>query len=152
VVSRADLVVIESCSAVLLFDRLRAIAPKHAKFVYCASDRLGTVGMHPMLAQTLKRTAPAYDLLRVPAKVMLEDFPERSKVAFIPHGIDKEAFSGKSSSPFESPGPHVVVAGEMLFDHHAVGVLLDSFPDVTFHAFGHLRLDGLEARPNLRAW
>jgi 2-beta-glucuronyltransferase len=152
VVSRADLVVIESCSAVLLFDRLRAIAPKHAKFVYCASDRLGTVGMHPMLAETLNRTASAYDLLRVPARAMLADFPKGSQVAFIPHGIDKEAFAGKSNSPFDGPGPHVVVAGEMLFDHHAVGVLLDSFPDVTFHAFGHLRLDGLENRSNLRAY
>ncbi|MBM6593253.1 GumK N-terminal domain-containing glycosyltransferase [Microvirga pudoricolor] len=152
VVSRADLVVIESCSAVLLFDRLRAIAPKHARFVYCASDRLGTVGMHPMLAATLERTAPRYDLLRVPAQAMLGDFPKGSQVSFIPHGIDKEAFSGKGESPFDGPGPHVVVAGEMLFDHHAVSVLLDAFPEVTFHAFGHLKLDGLETRPNLRAY
>jgi 2-beta-glucuronyltransferase len=152
VVKRADLVVIESCSAVLLFDRLRAIAPKHAKFVYCASDRLSTVGMHPMLAETLARTAPAYDLLRVPAQAMLDDFPPGSKVAFIPHGIDKDAFAEPPSrSPFETPGPHVIVAGEMLFDHQAVGILLDAFPKVTFHAFGHLKLEGLESRPNLRA-
>jgi len=39
----------------------------------------------------------------------------------------------------------------MLFDHQAVGVLLDAFPNVTFHAFGHLKLEGLESRPNLRA-
>jgi len=150
VVRKADLIVIESCAAVLLFETLRSLAPKRAKIVYCASDRLGTVGMHPMLADTLARTATSYDLIRVPAKAMIGDFPSSARVAFIPHGIDKAAFSELPPSPFESSGPHVVVAGDMLFDAAALDVLLDAFPDVTFHAFGRMNLDTTGARPNLR--
>jgi 2-beta-glucuronyltransferase len=152
VVRKADLIVVESCAAVLLFETLRSLAPKRAKIVYCASDRLETVGMHPMLADTLARTAASYDLIRVPAKAMISDFPSSARVAFIPHGIDKAAFSDSSPSPFESTGPHVVVAGDMLFDASALNVLLNAFPEVAFHAFGRMKLDTIGTRPNLRAY
>ncbi|PTQ12341.1 hypothetical protein CLG96_07355 [Sphingomonas oleivorans] len=148
-VAGADLVVIESCAAVLLFNRLKRIAPREARFVYCASDRLETVGMHPMLRAALDRTARHYDLVRVPAESMAADFPSAARVAFIPHGIEKSVFYDPGESPFEVPGPHAVVAGDMMFDSESFGFMLDSFPDVTFHAFG-MRLAQFADRPNLR--
>jgi 2-beta-glucuronyltransferase len=150
VVAGADLIVIESCAAVLLFDRLKRIAPSYARFVYCSSDRLRAVGMHPMLEQTLRRTAPSYDLVRVPAQAMAEDFPNGTPVAFIPHGIEKELFDEAADDPFEGPGPHAVVAGDMLFDEESFATLLDAFPEVCFHAFGRMKLDALADRANLQ--
>lgn len=149
VVRRADIVVIESCAALLLFDVLKKVAPPTAKFVYCASDRLSTVGMHPMLDAVLTRTAPLYDLVRIPARAMAKDFPPGSRVQYIPHGIDKAIFDKPGPSPFGNGGPNVVVAGDMLFDSDAFGVLLDSFPDVCFHTFGRMDLDQFGQRPNL---
>jgi 2-beta-glucuronyltransferase len=149
VVRRADLIVVESCSAVLLFETLKALAPAGARFVYCASDRLGAVGMHPMLEAELDRTAARYDLVRVPSRAMLDDFPAGTRAVMIPHGIDKTVFETPCASPFDRPGPHVVVAGDMLFDGDALRVLLDGFPDVTFHAFGRMRLDDIQDAPNL---
>ncbi len=150
VVASAQVVVIESCSAVLLFDALRAIAHPRARFVYCASDRLATVGMHPMLQSVLSRTAGSYDLVRVPARAMAADFPAEARLRFIPHGIDKAAFDRAYANPYAEPGPHAVVAGDMLFDREALQVLVDAFPDVTFHGFGRLDLGELRARPNVR--
>jgi len=151
IVRRADLIVVESCAAVLMFDVLKALAPPDARFVYCASDRLRTVGMHPMLETALARTAPKYDLVRVPSRAMLDDFPAGTPVAWIPHGIDKAVFDQPCASPFTRPGPHVVVAGDMLFDEQAVRVLLEGFPGVVFHAFGRMRLENLAGAPNLVA-
>lgn len=150
VVAEADLIVIESCAAVLLFDRLKRIARPDARFVYCASDRLGTVGMHPMLEDMLGRTAADYDLVRVPAEAMAADFPSGARVAFIPHGIDKSVFDEAGDSPFIGPGPHAVVAGDMLFDAEAFAILLDAFPGACFHAFGRMSLADLADRSNLQ--
>jgi 2-beta-glucuronyltransferase len=150
VVAEADLIVIESCAAVLLFDRLKQIARPDARFVYCASDRLGTVGMHPMLEDVLDRTAADYDLVRVPAEVMTADFPSAARVAFIPHGIDKAVFDEAGDNPFEGPGPHAVVAGDMLFDCKTFAILLDAFPTACFHAFGRMGLADFADRSNLR--
>lgn len=146
----AALIVIESCAAVMLFDRLRRIAPADARFVYCASDRLGTVDMHPMLGRELARTAGRYDLIRVPARVMADDFPPDARIAFIPHGIDPAGFPRHHPTPFRTPGPHAVVAGDMLFDHESFRIMLDAAPGTTFHAFGRMTLGQLADRPNLR--
>ncbi|MET0268864.1 MAG: hypothetical protein ABW173_00420 [Sphingomonas sp.] len=149
-VAEADLVVIESCAAVLLFDRLKRIARPGTRFVYCGSDRLGAVDMHPMLAEALARTAAGYDLLRVPAQAMLADFPPNAPAMFIPHGIDRATFATIRPNPIVGPGRHAVVAGDMLFDHGSFAMMLDALPDVSFHAFGRMALGDLERRPNLR--
>lgn len=150
VVADADLVVIESCAAVLLFNRLRTLAPPSARFVYCASDRLGTVDMHPMLAEELARTAAHYDLVRVPAAAMTIDFPADARVMIAPHGIDRAAFPPSPQSPFTDPGPHAVIAGDMLFDGESVAIMVESRPDITFHIFGRMDVGELATAPHVR--
>jgi 2-beta-glucuronyltransferase len=145
---RADLIVIESCAAVALFPFLKSIAPG-AKFVYCASDRLKPVGMQPALATILERTALDYDLVRVPACSMLNDFVPGTRVAYIPHGIDKAAFDRRPVSPYQSGRKNAVVAGDMMFDRPAIAALVDRFPDTRFHAFGRMDLGYLRGRQNL---
>ncbi len=147
----AALVVIESCAAVLLYDRLRALASPDTRFIYCASDRLGTVNMHPMLPEALARTAPGYDLVRVPAQGMAGDFPAGTRVMVAPHGIDRKAFPPDTPDPFDGPGPHAVAAGDMLFDRDSFAVMLATRPDITFHTFGRMDLGELDGTPNLRA-
>src|SRR5919112_2842628 len=144
----ADLVVIESCAAVALFDTVRRLAPG-ARIVYCASDRLESVGMHPVLSRILAGTASRYDLLRVPARSLLADFPEGAKAVFIPHGVDKAVFDRDRPSPYRPGSRNVVVAGDMMFDREAVAALVRDFPDLTFHAFGRMDCAPFADAPNV---
>ena len=133
---QADLVIIESCSAVALFRRLRAVARK-ARFVYSMSDRLNVVGMHPGLSQMFQEDARRYDLIRVPAQALLADAPGANAV-HSPHAIDKAAFDAPAENPFKTGGKHAVMAGDMMFDAAAFAVLAERFPAVTFHVFGRV--------------
>ena len=149
VAARADLIVIESCSAVALFPFLKRLAPA-ARFVYCASDRLDVVGMQPALSDILRETAPHYDLVRVPARSMIADFSPPTRAQFIPHGIDKAAFDSALPRPYPAGSKNAVVAGEMMFDREVVLSLAERFPEVTFHAFGRMPLADVTHLANLR--
>jgi 2-beta-glucuronyltransferase len=144
----ADIIVIESCAAVALFPRLKSIAPR-AKFVYCASDRLESVGMHPVLTKILQRTAKDYDLVRVPAASMLADFGDDVRAMHIPHGIDRSAFANAGGNPYKPGTRNAVVAGDMMFDHDVMAVLIERFPDVNFHAFGRMEWKASAGAANL---
>jgi 2-beta-glucuronyltransferase len=148
VAERADLIVIETSAALALFDLLKKIAPS-ARMVYCHSDRLEVVGMHPVLSHILARTAPRYDLCRVHAHDLLRDFPPSARAMFISQGLDKRLFDGECPSPYPKGTRNVVVAGDMLFDRAAVLGLVEAFPSLRFHAFGRMRFGDGERRPNL---
>lgn len=143
--AKADLVIIESCSAVALFRTLHRVARK-ARFVYSMSDRLDVVGMHPGLSTMFRQDAAQYDLVRVPAQALLADAPGANAV-LIPHAIDKAAFdaptdnpfkTGQKDGPFKDGGKHAVLAGDMMFDAAAFTALVEAAPDVTFHVFGRV--------------
>lgn len=138
IASAADVMVIESCCAVALFRRLRALNPQ-AKFIYSMSDRLTSVGMHPMLQRLIAEDAADYDLLRVPAEALLADFPG-AKARFIPHGLDKSAFDGVTVSPY-GHRPNAVLAGDMMLDRALLCHLAARFPQVDFHYFGRALQD-----------
>jgi 2-beta-glucuronyltransferase len=144
---RADLIVVESCAAVALIERLRAIAPS-AKLVYCASDRLDQVGMSSALSRTLERTLGAFDLIRVSARAMLTDFGPEARVALIPQGVDKKLIDAAPAGP-PNERRTAVVAGDMAFDSSALAVALRSFPDLEIHAFGRMDLHPLRDCQNL---
>jgi 2-beta-glucuronyltransferase len=144
----ADLIVLESCAAVALFDRLRALAPK-ARIVFCCSDRLGAVGMHPTLQKRLDRTASRYDLIRVPSPSMIGDFPADARVVYIPHGVDKTVFDRVHPSPYEDGRTNALVGGDMAFDRESVALLVQAFPHVDFHFFGKMAVGDLATRANV---
>lgn len=135
--ARADLIVIESTAAVALFDRLRAAA-RRARFVYCASDRLVPNGMSPVLQDILERTAPRYDLIRVPALSMLADFPAAANVRHIPHGVDRAAFAVRQPSPYPCGTRNLVVAGDGAYDPLAARAIAAALPEATVHLFGRM--------------
>ena len=143
----ADLIVIESTAAVALFDTLKAAAP-HARFVYCASDRLVPNGMAAVLQEILIATAPRYDLVRVPAASMVADFPAAANVWHVPHGIDRAAFAAVSASPYQPGSVNLVVAGDGAYDPLATAAIADALPHATVHLFGRMARDSLGTRPN----
>ncbi|MEY2925978.1 MAG: hypothetical protein RL367_455 [Pseudomonadota bacterium] len=148
-VRHADLIIIESCVAAVLFQRVRKAAPQ-AHIVYSMSDRLDVVGMHPNVHRTLLRDGPDYDLIRVPAQALLDDIPG-AKSAWIPHGIDSGVFDRASQSPFDG-GVNAVLAGDMMLDQAGLGVLARAFPGIRFHYFGRTVLAAPALPPNLTQW
>jgi 2-beta-glucuronyltransferase len=147
-VAGADLIVIESCAAAVLFPALKRLAPR-ARFVYCASDRLGAVGMHPVIQRALDRTQDQYDLIRVPSPSMLSDFASSARTAYIPHGVARASFDRKRPSPFQPGTRNVVVGGDMAFDLSSVTAAVKSAPGVNFHFFGKMQIGELEREPNV---
>lgn len=148
-VRSARLIVIESCSAVLLYPLLKRLAPG-AKFVYRACDSLDAVGMHPILKEVEAKTAPHYDLFTSPSHILLEPFPPSVKKCFLPQGLPKSLFDVAVPSPFENGGPNAIIAGDMMFDRETVEIMLRNFPQITFHAFGNMDLEDFDRFENLR--
>ncbi|MBB3911560.1 GumK N-terminal domain-containing glycosyltransferase [Sphingomonas desiccabilis] len=145
---KAELVVIESCSAVALFRRIRRVAAQ-ARILYSMNDRLTVIGMHPGLQRRLHADAPRYDLVRVPAQALLDDLPG-ARAALVRHGIDRRAFDRASASPY-SVGPNAVLIGDMMLDQPLLERLARTFPTVRFHYFGRTPL-AFAAPANLTAW
>lgn len=145
----ADLIVIESCSAVALFETVKRHAPAAARLVYCASDRLQSVHMQPALTGILAQTASDYDLIRIPAQSMASDFPNPENVAHIPHGITKNQFDSAMASPYLSGRKTAIVAGDMKFDHDAFGDIVRDFPDLDIHLFGRMESTAYQSCNNV---
>ena len=147
-VRSARLIIIESCSAILLFPLLKRLAP-NAKFVYRANDPLEAIGMHSMLAKFESRTAGEYDLFTSPSRMVLENFPSNVNKRYLPQGLEKSLFDVSVPCPFEGNGPHAIIAGDMMFDRSSFEMMVRNFPHITFHAFGGMELDDLTSAHNL---
>lgn len=145
----ADLIIIESTVAVALFETLRDVAP-NARFVYCASDRLIPNGMSPVMQDILERTAPLYDLVRVPAQSMMADFPVGTNVHHVPHGVDRAAFATLKPNPYAPGTCNLVVAGDGAYDPVATRYIAEAMPHATVHLFGRMSTDSLGSQPNAR--
>ncbi|BCJ91923.1 hypothetical protein IZ6_26580 [Terrihabitans soli] len=148
VVAKADLIVIESCAAAVLFPVLKRVAPR-ARFVYCASDRLNAVGMHPVIQKALDRSARDYDLIRVPSPSLLADFDPACRASYIPHGVARTSFDSVRRSPFKPGRRNIVVGGDMAFDLQSVTAVVLAFPELQFHFFGKMVIGDLALQPNV---
>ncbi|MDY0029083.1 MAG: hypothetical protein RBR86_03975 [Pseudobdellovibrionaceae bacterium] len=135
----ADIVIIESGAGLMLVPKLKTALPD-TRFIYTVSDRLKTVGAHPAVIRGEETALPLCDLIRVPADVMRKDFasfPDLSgRIAFVPPGISKDVMDIDCENPYKN-AKNVVSVGAMLFDPWMIRTLAESFPDWTFHLFGH---------------
>lgn len=147
-VRSAKLIIIESCSAVMLFPLLKRLAPK-AKFVYRACDSLAAVGMHPVMTEIESKTAGDYDLFTSPSNLLLAGYPPSVRTCVLPQGLQKALFDVAVPSPFEDAGPNAIVAGDMMFDRRSFATMVRNFPGITFHAFGRMDLGDLTRCENL---
>lgn len=129
----ADYIVVESGPGLALIPVLARACP-HAKIIYEVSDRLITVGAHPAIIRAEQAALPLCSLVRVPAKIMLNDFPA-AQAWYTPQGLNKADFDIRFPSPY-SKGKNAVSIGDMLFDADAVAIMAQHFTDWTFHIFG----------------
>ncbi|PTM94404.1 GumK N-terminal domain-containing glycosyltransferase [Mycoplana dimorpha] len=134
-IERADVVVIESGTAIAFFDAVRRINPR-ARTLYFKRDRLDTVGASAWLQAHERRIAPQFDRVVVPSPRMAEHLPAGCRMVYVPQGIDKAGFDACVTSPYPDGSRNAVSVGDMLFDAEAVAAMARSSPDVRFHLFG----------------
>lgn len=132
---RADVVAIESGTAIAFFDAIRRTNPQ-ARIIYFARDRLDTVGASDYLQKTERRIAPLFDRIIVPSSSMAKSFQGTGRTSIIPQGIDKDGFDSCTISPYPTGTRNGVAVGNMLFDRNAVTAMATHAPEVTFHLFG----------------
>ncbi|MET1023010.1 MAG: hypothetical protein ABWX87_01745 [Pseudoxanthomonas sp.] len=130
-----DVFVVENGAGLCLVPTLARKFP-NARFIYSVCDRIASLNYHPIILEAEKTALPYFSLVRVPAEVMVADYPTARNVQYIPHGLDKALFDADSVSPYRSGTRNVVNVGDMLFDADAITTMAKAEPSVTFHLFG----------------
>lgn len=130
-----DVFVVENGAGLCLVPTLARKFP-NARFIYSVCDRIATLNYHPIILDAEKAALPYFSLVRVPAEVMVADYPTARNVQYIPHGLDKALFDADTVSPYAPGTRNVVNVGDMLFDAEAVTTMAKAEPSVTFHLFG----------------
>lgn len=146
-VSAADLIIFESTSGLMLFDRFRAWAPS-ARFVYRMSDDLRLLRANRVVLETEGRILPSFDLVSVPSSLMQARFAGHANVRFHPHGIEAALFDEPTPDPYDrSRAGHAIHVGTALMDRSFLDVAARDFPEWDFHIVG--QFDSLPDRPNV---
>lgn len=131
----ADLVVIESGSALCFFDTVHRYNPQ-ARLLYFCRDLLKSVGAASVLESIQERAIPQFDTICVPSRLLAERLPSGGNVRFIPQGVDARLFDQNQPSPYAPGSLNAVSVGNMLFDEDAVAAMAAAAPEVSFHIFG----------------
>jgi 2-beta-glucuronyltransferase len=135
---QAELVIFESTSGLMLFDRVRKLNP-NAQLVYRVSDDLRLVNTHPCVLQLEQRIAPKFDLISLPSQHLRQIFPPLESVVVHPQGIKPQLFDQPSRNPY---GPdegtiNAISVGTMLFDPEFFIYASQAFPHIHFHIMPH---------------
>ncbi len=130
----ADLFIIECGPPILLVPVLANACPD-AKFIYSVSDRMITVGGHPLIIESEEEIVPLFDSIRVPSELMIRDYPKNAPVHYIAPAVTKDKIDAHAPSPYDKP-KNAICIGDMLFNSAAVEKIADSAPDWTIHLFG----------------
>ena len=133
-IAEADIIILESGMAVILFDLIKELNPT-ANVIYLCSDALDTIGCAPHLRRELARVALLLDGIRIPSKYLKSEFPDSRGLFYVPHGIDPTIADNNEPSPYP-PGTHLVSVGSMLFDPTFFEMAAAAFPEITFHIIG----------------
>jgi 2-beta-glucuronyltransferase len=131
----ADLVIFEGTAALLLVERIRALAPQ-ARLVYRASDDLRALGVHPLVLDAEASAIPLFDLVSAPTQQIANVIARHGSVELHPPAVDKAAFDLETESPYGN-GPAAVFAGvSPLFDYDSLATAATLVPHVSFHVIG----------------
>jgi len=130
----ADVLIIENGAGLMLIPLIRRLNPA-ARIIYTVSDRMTTLGYHPLIIAAERSALAMIDLIHVPAQAMINDFPPSSKIHYTPQGLDKNAFDTPMPNPYKTPR-NIISVGDMLFDSWAVETLARIAPDWNIHVFG----------------
>lgn len=137
VLTNADMIIYESCAALFLFRKAKALAP-YAKHVYRVSDDIAVMrSTHPRLIELEREIAPQFDLISVPYRTLFDKFSYAGNTVFHGHGLNKELFSTSSPSPYTT-GNNCVYVGIGFFDYGFIDAASRLCPDAHFHLIGPL--------------
>jgi 2-beta-glucuronyltransferase len=136
-IARADLLVFESTSGLLLFDRFRQIN-NHARFVYRVSDDLKLLRVHPVVREVEARCAPKFDLISCPSYYIYRHFAKFSHAEIHPHGVRKELFDQCCLNPYPPGSYNLIFVGNSHLDGDFLAIASSFFPNWTFHVIGSL--------------
>src|SRR5579862_3179997 len=131
----ADLIVFEGTSALLLVERIRALAPR-ARVVYRASDDLRVLGVHPMILEAEKQVLPLFDLVSAPTREIADVLSPYGPVEVRPPGIDKVALDAPTDSPYGAVPAGVFAGVSPLFDYDTLAMAAEFAPHLAFHVIG----------------
>lgn len=144
---QSDLVVVESTAALLLLNRIRAVAPR-ARLVYRVSDPLELVGAPPAVQRWEMEVASRFDLISVPSEYLLRRFAGASNVRLHYHGVAREPYDRPVGSPYDGD-VNVCFTGNSHFDADAVEAAARLLPHWRFHVIGRVRAPRL---PNVLSY
>ena len=131
----ADVVVIDSGTALSLFDYVKRHNPE-ARTLYFCRDLLKSVGAAPILQEIEQQAIARFDAVCVPSRRLADQLPAGGHVHVIPQGVDGALFDAAHASPYPAGSANAVSVGDMLFDEPAVAAAAMAAPEVTFHIFG----------------
>jgi len=147
-VEETDYFVFESMSGLFLFKRCRRENPT-ARMLYRVSDDVRILGStHPRLVELEQEIASLFDLVSVPAAIMLDKFPALPSLRLHHHGLDKIAYDACTVSPYLAGSKNAVFVGVGHFDAEFIRLAARCHPDCMFHIIGPMK-DSL-ALPNVR--
>lgn len=135
VIANADLVVVESGSALAFFGRIKALNSK-ARTLYFCRDLLRTIGAAPVLQDIQAAQIGCFDAVCVPSERLGALLPPGGRVKVIPQGVDAALFDREQPSPYQPGSRNAVSIGNMLFDQASVAAMAAAAPEVNFHVFG----------------
>ena len=139
----ADLVIIESCGALLMVEAIRNATD--APIVYRVSDNLRVVRPVPCLLRAEADAAREVDAVSLASENLAMQFQGSDNVRLDPMGLDKALFDECSTSPYRNDGRvKVVISGSSGLDVLALKSAAECLPDFDFIQFG-----AAEELPNL---
>ena len=131
--------VFESMAGLFLFRRFRRENPT-ARTIYRVSDDVRVLhSTHPRLLELEREIAPLFDLVSVPAAVMLEKFPGLPGLRLHHHGLDKAAYDASALSPYPAGSKNAVFVGIGHFDDGFIRLAAKANPDCFFHIIGPMK-------------
>lgn len=135
IIRGANYIVIESSVAAIFLPRINKLNPL-ARVIYYATDRLDTVGTHPIVQKQLISNSAMINHASLRSARMAEDFIWLSDRLYLAEfGINLSDFSDIGPSPYGSR-PAFVSVGSMLFDRYFFEKMPPLFPDIDFHVIG----------------
>lgn len=137
-ISNSDLIIFESTPALILFDKIKRIAP-NAKFIYRVSDDIRLLKLHRGLIRYEEKNANQFDLVSVPAQYIYnvqENFVDQKRLSLDFHGIDKALFDQAIESPYKPNQINIVFVGNSHFDQSFLEIATTEFEHYIFHIIG----------------
>ena len=128
-IAEADLVLVESGSALAFFAKVKKLNPM-ARTLYFCRDLLRTIGAAPALQDIQARQISCFDAVGVPSERLGAMLPSGGRIRVIPQGVDAALFDDEQPSPYAPGTRNAISVGNMLFDQTAVAAMAVAAPTI----------------------